>query len=201
MLLRNYDNLITLGSYNWKKWSIFIPTDNSKFGDGDLTLKNTSGGLTYFISPPYPTMSFANLDNSYTSNNSKSGSCSLIVGSGDTLVTYDDYKLENIISTNDIQAVNITNTDPVYDIANDVWVGEYKKVFMALNDITIKEICVAYYNSFTNGGYYQTLLLYREVLETPIEVPANATVTVIFKVKVKPNSNKPADYVASASVE
>jgi hypothetical protein len=44
-------------------------------------------------------------------------------------------------------------------------------------------------------------LVYREVLETPIEVPAAANVMITLTKRISPNSNQPADYVATASVE
>lgn len=124
--------------------------------------------------------------------------CNLIVGTNNTPVTYDDYTMSPI-STNDIK--NIAHT---YEFHEDENTGEiistYKKTFTAFNDITIKEIGVIQ-GVQNSSSSYQYVLVYREVLETPIEVPAAANVMITLTKRISPNSNQPADYVATASVE
>jgi hypothetical protein len=66
---------------------------------------------------------------------------------------------------------------------------------MANEDITIREIGVIY------ADFNTQYLMYREVLETPIEVPVNANFKLTLTKKVSVNPNIPTDYAATASVE
>lgn len=206
MLLRNYDNyMITrqiLRSVNSD--SKYYPfNDTSTFGDGHINIKDYNGTIRVFAPATNTNGSNTGMTAfSYLTENvynlSSSG-CNLVVGSDDTPVTYDDYKLGSIIPTSQIKAVNHSVSAPVYNENTKSWDTTYSKRYMANSDITIKELGIVEYLWSSIGAVFP--LLYREVLSSPISVPANATVLVTFTMKVYDTPNKPADYVVTASVE
>lgn len=114
---------------------------------------------------------------SYTSSNTLSSNCDIIIGDGATPVTENDYKIENqvfltvsgITATTDVEGnfVNIktyTNTGDAY--------------------VTIKEIGLLVGSPgyvFSNNSSSKPVLVYREVLDTPIVVNSGDSINVILK--------------------
>ena len=204
MLLRNYDNFITaitslnsLINYQSSVLSSYVDV----FGDGHINVKNMAGKITQIragqnAQSVAPLSNFGENDNGTNAGTNQS---SLIVGGGTKEVSYDDYCLDNQFTTSQVTYVSNTQTKSrVYDETENAWVSTYKRIMTAKEDITITEIGVKhfYYEQYSN-----TMLVYRELLETPIEVPANANFVLTFIQKIYANPNKPADYVATASVE
>lgn len=201
MLLRNYDNYMIARKIPYTTSDDYAVGETSVFGDGHLNFKNYQGAIKQFISNSF-TNGSGRLMASFTSlleNKYTSGCSNLIVGSDDTEVTYDDYKLGNIIPSSQIKAVNHSVTAPMYNQETNSWDVTYTKRYMATSDITIKELGITEL-LWTSGGAGITLL-YREVLSSPIEVAADSVVVVSFTTKLYADINKPADYVATASAE
>lgn len=201
MFLRNYDNIRVSSSM------IGQFASNKGFNlDGRLAVRGWSGGTTG-VYDSIQNFNFASSsstgsynDNSVVTTNYDGISyCKLVVGSDDTPVTYDDYKLGALISTNDIGFVTSSTTDVIYDESDDTVTQTYTKIFVAKNDITIKEIGINGVCNNTGGGYRQNSLIYREVLKTPIDVPQGANVVISFTLKRTLYDNKPVE--ATVSVE
>lgn len=196
MILRNYDNHIamfqgtsSLGrstSYNGSS----ITQEVTDYGEGSLKCKSITGSVGDCVISYEHALPFCHWSGGATTYNLSR----LIIGDDNTAVSYNDYKLGNNI-TGKTTFVSQQIESCRLDITNNCIITNYKCVLMANEDITIKEIGVIY------SDYNTQYLMYREVLETPIEVQANATVTMTFTKKVSVNPNKPADYVATASVE
>jgi hypothetical protein len=199
MILRNYDNIMTMLSRPAIGLN-YVGTDNTVFGDGHLNAKSYNNGA--IINPyceglvtPFKKFSEAEV-NVYT------GSSNLICGAGDTPVTYDDYKLDVAFTTDQVKVLSKFHKElePIYNESDNSWTFTYTKTFTAKEDIVVKEIGVTsgfYYNSSNQNG----ALIFRKVLDTPIEVPANANFTLSFTITKSANPNKPANYEATASVE
>jgi hypothetical protein len=203
MLLRNYDNaMICQGMVVTRGTSEFLVSDG-EFGDGSLVIRNVYNNSnnkicnnSYWVHQPLSTF-----DNAGQTDSFSRGCSNLVIGDGNTPVTYDDFKLESMISGAKVIFAS-HSFDYQYNEENNTLTSNYKKVFTATENITIKEIGV--YSSVpfgTTESKFIPILTYREVLETPIEVAAGSNVVVTFTKKQNLNQNKPADYVATASVE
>lgn len=204
MILRNYDNVITalkLRTLASERAGSVISTDITTFGDGYLNVKCVSGEVGRIYSTAIsPLCGFSsNEENDAATSN---GYSNLVIGGSDTAVSYDDYCLGEQFTSSQVTAINngkITESK-VFDAVTNTFKTTYTRSYLANEDITIKEIGVKSGVNYTSSKTY-TCLMYREVLDTPIEVPKNATVTLTFTIIESANPNKPADYVATASVE
>lgn len=163
MLLRNYYNYMAMMHFD--KLS-----SASSFGDGFLSLKNTSGSLTYpyASSGSWSGYSPCSIQNLLTSSSYHS------YGSGVTAVTYEDYKLENEITSG--ISKTISNTDPVYNAETKKWSSTIAHTIIntSSNLITINEIGTS--GRCSSG----TALVYRTVLDTPITIAAGSAATITF---------------------
>lgn len=198
MLLRNYDKICALSDIShlnsvklfneYNVISSIFPRDTS--GTSRQPYSDSSAMRR-------PMTTFSNNGNTLTGGTTFYN-CNLIVGTSSTPVTYDDYTMSPI-SASDIQ--NVAHS---YELTTDESTGElistYKKTFTALTDTTIKEIGVIQGFQTGSNGYW-AVLVYREVLETPINVVAGANAMITLTKRISPNSNQPTDYVATASVE
>lgn len=194
MLLRNYDNYQTILSLNHASYSTKFNVNTSVFNDSGLCVKNIQG---YNYEPIY----YHNVAPFYIWSTGGNGcGTKFTFGSSDTAENYDDYKLTTFVQNTDYSVIfsSLSNTTPVLN--EGVWENTVSQTFTALKDLTIKEIGVSQMVGY-NSGDETEILIYRKVLETPIEVPANANFVLSFTTKVSANQNKPADYVATASVE
>lgn len=193
MILRNYDNYQIIRDL----YINGLDTDIYKSGFNLVNYSGTSAKLfSNIIAKGFSLFSFQQGANNF--NVSSVGYSNLIVGSGDSVENYNDYKLNSIISTSDITAVSHKLEDPIYDEATSKWSRKYTKTFTAINDIVIKEIGVVATICAFSGNYTHHFLMYRKVLETPIEVPAGSNVVIDFKMVLNDSVNEP---VATASVE
>ena len=207
MLLRNYDNLFIL------KNSPFISDGGADigkdavFGDEHLGLKSTSnlqfslwaGGYNYYYCKDAPLSRFTKGANLYS--NTISDYNNLICGDSNQAVTYDDYKLGNIISNSNLQVISHSTEPFIYDEATKTYTRIYKKVFCAINkDVVIREIGITKPELYSSSTAYP-VLLYRKVFDGDgIVVPANGTVVITFTTTFLANSNKPIEYNASATL-
>lgn len=195
MLLRNYDNYKAASSLANSGNDFYLSTLG--FGDGILSIKNTSGSLRGSVSVR-STQPFTNFI-TYNPKISESGSegysnlicCFLEDGEE---VTYDDYTMPEI---NNLKFVSHSWEPVVYDEDHNEWSRVYKKVIANTNatPVTINCIGVVY------RDYNYPYLIYKKRLEHPIEVPANGNAVLTFTTTVGANPHRPADYNVSASIE
>ena len=128
---------------------------------------------------------------------SRTYGCSWIaLGSGNTPVTYDDYTLENRLTTSQIAANSSSgvSSTATYNEESKTWIKTMSYDFQAKTDVTVSEIGVEYYTA--NGEY---CLVYREVLDTPVSLTTGQYLKVSITTTVSSNPNKPAD--VSTTVE
>ena len=187
MLLRNYDNIVAARSLVGKSSSI---GDTSNFGDGYLNIKDIVGGVRLIEGVSSLPMHDLN-----THEGNKSASV-IVLGSGNTPVTYDDYKLENKLSTSQIVANSSSGVQSTatYDEGTKTWTKSMSHDFQAKSDVTVSEIGVQF--TFDSGT---KSIVYREVLDTPVFLTTGQYLKVSITTTVSANPNKPAD--VSATVE
>ncbi len=174
MWLRNFYNLLA-----WMimgKW-----TSTSDFNDNNISVKDING---YFETNIFGTTSSGYFYNFYPCSNTHSSSSNsyftqyssgkmgsldygIIFGSGDTPVTYDDYKLESPITNNCSISSTSTGT-PVYDANTKTWTNtiQFDLKNTGSTSVTINEVGLKNYNN---------ILLYREVLNNPITLDPGIT--------------------------
>lgn len=197
MNLRNYDNVMAAKQLvaEYSSSRDISQGEHTNFGDGHLTFKDVNANIkkiTYYCGSHYEGMRLPFSDSS-------SVSTGLICGSGDTPVTYDDYKLATELTSNEISFVSINYSDTTYDEATNSFKRTVKKIFAAKKDLTIKEIGFANY-VYNGSGQYITLL-YRKVLDEPISVQANSNFELTLTTVVSACANKPTEYEASVTTE
>lgn len=179
MLTRNFYNLqaaLTLGIQS---------TDTATFGDGHINAKDYNGTIRLIQPSPDGAMqtffygfgwSVSTSINGHTSSFSTGGILSF--GTGTTAETFEDYKLETIITAG-LSKATFTHGAPAYNAETKKWTNTLSCVVTNTSGspITINEIGVyvpvAY--SSTSAGY--GTLVSREVLTTPITIAAGTSVT------------------------
>jgi hypothetical protein len=87
--------------------------------------------------------------------------------------------------------------DIIYNAENNTYSRTLSYDYQAKEDLTVQEIGVEY----CYGGGSAYCLVYREVLDSPISVTKGQYITVSLTTTVSANSNKPADYSATVTVE
>ena len=192
MNLRNYDNIMAAKQLVAKNNSYISQGEHTNFGDGHLTCKDKNANIrkiSYFCgSSSYEGMRLPFSDSGYIGTG-------LICGSGDTPVTYDDYKLAAELTNNEISFVSSAYSDTIYDEATNSFKRTVKKIFAAKQDLIIKEI--GFSSGIYSGGSQYETLMFRKVLDTPISVQANSNFELTFTTTVSACANKPVDYDAS----
>lgn len=178
MLLRNYYNLqaaLALGIQS---------TDTDTFGDGHINAKNYSGAIKD-IQPVYATSVKADsygfgwaANTILSAESSVQSSATVCFGTGTTAVTYEDYKLEAIITTG-LAKASFTHGTPSYNSETKKWDGTLSCVTTNTSGstITINEIGIYMPVTYSGGNSGHGTLVYREVLTTPITIAAGASVT------------------------
>jgi hypothetical protein len=201
MLLRNYDNLFILKNAPF----IYLPNtfdlgQDSVFSDGHLGLRSTSNidfsyhevYATAYQGKDPPLSGFTLGGNYYEASTDKHNN--LICGAGNKKVNYDDHELNDLINSNDLQAVSHSIEPFVYDARTKTYSRTYKKVFLAKKDLIIKEVGITKTVTFNTSQRMYPVLLYREVIsEDGIEVPENGTVVINFTMVFTANINKPVE--------
>lgn len=199
MWLRNFDNLMlsmllpntSYISTTSTSTAYELGTSTSGYGDGYINGMATNGTIVKFDIGAASTSSSAYYypavvwcDNA------------ICLGTGNTEVSYDDYKLAgtNILTSGRTSRSNTLN----YNADTGKW--ERTITFSYANnsnaDITISEWGIWRGNGRAAGsssGYTnseQTILLYREVLAEPITIPVDVTAELTFTVEV-PMQNHP----------
>jgi hypothetical protein len=97
------------------------------------------------------------------------------VGTGTTPPTRDDYKMENKIAEGVASA----------SVTEDAGIITLTAGFTWATDMTISEIGLEWYVNFSSASPYNCRVLCdRTVLNTPITVPAGATLTVVYRFRL-----------------
>lgn len=188
MLLKNYD-IITLAN------------NHNISGNYNLNAKSYNGttGTNVSAFPSSSNTCFKTYNKTDNVPPASITGTTLCVGSGDTAVTYEDYTI-NFISG--LTCISVTQqTDGVTE--DNKFQDSVQVIFCNSNSsaVTIKEIGIFYSGVTGKQAGYSNYLIYREVLDTPIEVPVGANVVIKFSKSSTIYNNAPADYVATASVE
>jgi hypothetical protein len=156
----------------------------SGFGDGNISVKTTDGTIRkniYLNVSGYEFGLGMPISTSITYSDR-----SIVFGTGTTPVTFDDYSLENIISTGYSKS-GFTFGTATYNITNKTWSCPFNVLLTNSNSsaLTFNEVgIVAPFNTYNGTSLNQyNALIYREVLSTPITIAANDVVkyTQIFE--------------------
>ena len=193
MLLRNYDNIVA--AYTSIGYQELVG-DTTNFGDGHLNFKDKNGNLQNLNSGyNYTTLPMSLLNDTEITYNS-SGYSWIVLGSGNTPVTYDDYKLENKLLSSQIVVNGSSRIKGtlIYNEETKTWTKSLSYDFQAKSDVTVSEIGVEYFTANS-----KQVLVYREVLDTPVSLTTGQYLRVSITTTVSANPNKPAD--VSATVE
>ena len=177
MLLRNY--------YNWlANLTMGVGgTSASSFADGYLNTKSYNGTIHASDSgaPSYGLGTGWATETTITSAASSNRN-SIILGSGDTAVTFDDYKLDSIISTGWTKGT-VTVGTPAYNSGTKKWTNTIS--FICTNTsgstMTIKEAgIVAYIYAYSASD---SSLIYREVLAEPATITNGQSKTITLNLE------------------
>lgn len=181
MWTRNYDNILC------SRFGSGRAGDMSNFGDGYFSVKKLDGGIARLsVNSLTSTVTSYNMNYGIALTNSdntlikkstelSSGNYTYFtinVGTGTTAPTYDDYILENpITSTSSLEVVSTTLSDLGFDSTTKTWGKRISRCFRNLTSSTMTISEVGIYGSCnTNGSAAMWVLLYREVLAEPITV-------------------------------
>lgn len=165
MLLRNYYNLLACGVLGKHIYA-------NGFGDGNIIFKGINGLLYY--SSFAPTIGAVSLGRCISNNieTAELSYSSIIIGNGTTPVTFDDYKLDSQITSGWTKTGFVINT-PTYDSVTKKFSNTVTFIITntSTSELIFSEVGIV-------GQYGSTpLLLYREVLDTPITVAPGESVT------------------------
>lgn len=210
MFLRNHDNTLVAmyvctpgrGYNGYADYNANALPSNSYFddsnvegGDGHCNLRTTEGGYQdiYYAG----TMYYASSSH-FTGIHvpASLGVPSICLGTGDTPVTYEDYKLSGAVIPN----ILVQQSRKVkYDTATGKWVVTLIATYYnsTSSEITIKEWGIWRYvkgnnpatSGYSNNSQY-VALTFREVLNAPIVIEAGTTATLTFSLDV-PMPNHP----------
>ena len=199
MLLRNYDNIMTRLRLPTPNVGIY---QNGNFTDDTkLNIKQPNGQVTP-ASGNYASFSFNVPFAKWGTAVNTSGTSWLYAGAsnldcyGNVGVHYDDYKLTSFDVDPSSLSDSISISTPLFDAENKCWYQIRKQSYMANSDIIIKEIGVSNgstnssLNYIGNPGKNTAPLVYREVLETPIEVKNGQIYTISLTIKSSILDNK-----------
>ena len=205
MNLRNYDNIMAAKQLCVLEGRCISTGEHTNFADGHLTVKTMSATPNiYRIYHAWGNADYG-IHNPFSLNNNDI-TRGLICGSGDTPVSYDDYRLDATFTADDISHVSWSVSDTVYDKATNTFTRTAKRIFAAKKDLVIREIG---FSSNVPGNASQTgtsasnvaCLTYRKILDEPVSVKANSNFELTFTTVVSACANKPAEYDAGVTTE
>lgn len=107
----------------------------------------------------------------------------IYIGTGDTTPTPDDYTLESPLTSSSVSRTNINpNSSAILDENNNV-IGVRRMVTyqnITASDIVVKEIGTFWNTHYTSTGAIKLFLIERTVLDEPVTLEPNGTITVAF---------------------
>lgn len=188
MFLRNFDNflmgLVGLPSapntnFNYVDGNMYI-NYSGQFGDGSVNVKKANGSIE--------AMKVNN--GSYVSSTLGMGKSNICLGTGNTPVTYEDYDLSGDIVSSKLL------TYQSHEFTYDESTHKFKKrVTYTYSNTGSTDLVVSEWGLWTSSGTYFSsavnfrdnktydVLLYREVLDEPLTIPAGVTSTLTFEVE------------------
>ncbi len=184
--LGGFQGINLAGRFNFTKISnSIIDIDGTTYSAGWVT--GTGGGAAYF-----PTTSLGNpSEYSFRSDG-------IIVGSGDTPVTIDDYMLDQQIPNGSSTGSLTYGSLVVSQDTNDSTSAQITITQTFINNTTstieIKEIGLLQYGSSSSGS----LLTMRDILPSPVNIGSGSTLTVNYRLKtVLDTGTDPGGFLAS----
>lgn len=168
--------------------------DVTSHGDGYINVKTTAGTVSKMV-PVFYANSGSFSEFAHLSMPIVLGKGGICLGDGDTAVTYEDHKLAG--NTFDNLGLVCLSKTIRFDSDKKKYVVSVKHTFSNTteSDITIKEWGMFSRNKlgtspekFDNNGYH--VLMFREVLDTPVTIAAGTTGTLTFSVDL-PMPNHP----------
>lgn len=183
---RNYKN-------NLMHWMLGVSTSSGSSGESMsiATIRNwkAMNGSIYYIytrdidflysglKDTWTTSSYANIVNSLTYSISDYG---LAFGTSDAAETIDDYKL-NLITTISKTGNLEYKTEPHADGSYTVY---FRGTIVSTQNVTIKEfgLCKGWAISSSSSATYYPALVFRKVLDNPIELLANIPAAISFEI-------------------
>lgn len=171
---------------NFKKFSSAIMVmgeyaDQITLPESIVDINGVQRGAVYFFNNLMMRSAFYNSNVISITNTSSSG-CFLLVGTNNATPTENDYTINAIDTVTSVANQTITRV-----IDNDgQFAMQIKRTLKntAEEDITIKELGLFRTIEYNNGREKANFLLAREVLGTPLIVPAGGNFTVSMIVKV-----------------
>lgn len=183
---------------NYKKWTImrtYTPRSTSDY-IAPFIFKSTDGSNAY-VRPP---QSLGYNSGFYTYQMNSTYRTLVFIGSGNTEATEDDYHMESVLSTGNLMNPQYTPVPGTASCMGQMLSygedsdGLYTKILITgvnngNNDMEIKEVGIGHVfdcsSSQTGGSETQkTVLLYREVLETPLVVSPGLTYEIVVRFNV-----------------
>lgn len=166
----------------------FMEYLNKFFKSGTMTLKDINGNDHYIVA------GFLDVDNYFETPRLLVGEgiddCGIVLGSGTTPPTPDDFKLENQIPhgdetgklhymNNDCSEVQVSGNEITFEITRDF-------INNSGGDITIGEMGLILDIDYKKGGTYYTahVLMIRDVFDTPVTVLAGGSLSAKYTIKV-----------------
>ena len=158
------------------------PAQSFKNLFGDTKTISEMGGTNTALTFTGAVANSGSLSRPISSTSATVGDICLDIGSGNTAPTENDYCLESPI---DLGYSGKSNCTSILDENNNI-IGTQNSVTYINNtgsEVTIREIGTYLYSGYApqSGSTYKSwFLIERTVLETPIVVPVNGTVTIVF---------------------
>ena len=179
MVLNNainlFKNLSIIGGFKstFKSYDTLYPIIDTNNNVVPTLWTGCSGQGSYTAQGNCKPFSMASKISLMTSYSNSSTDALILVGSGTTPVTLDDYVLESLITTvsKDSASGNI-----IYTIDNDSKSLTEKTIIeisvknTGTESIVVSEIGLAQTVYITSASNYTTVLLYREVLDNPVTI-------------------------------
>jgi hypothetical protein len=154
---------------------------NSNANKGLLPINYTDGN-TYYLSFPTSSAFPANSNVYFTTSTSSSG---IILGSGTTAPTENDYRLESQFTSSMSASVQSTlmldendNPETIFTIT----VTNQKNTAVTVAEVGLVESLSAS-RSFNSSPSYFAFLLDRTVLDTPVTIPAGGYAVIEYTIK------------------
>jgi hypothetical protein len=188
MFLRNYDNLIVAAQLFRN-----VESYTGTYLDGGLSTKGTSGGAQtiYLGSDTYysPYSFFWCEGEPWAYGSTLSSGVHLVLGLDNTKETYEDYKMQNLITSN---LVSYSRNSKAYSLdyipEENCFFNKFSMIYTAKENFELGEIgIVSRIRVGSNSGAH--CLIYRKALvdKIPIEKDQSFKITVSQKIAANPN--------------
>ena len=190
MFLRNYDNMIQLYhdkdhiGLNATQSGEHLYSSKALFGDGYLNAKTANGSIVGFNTGIAKSSSAAVSRGFFVF-----GPGSICLGTGNTPVTYDDFKLSGDLVANKLIEIE-DSAQMTYDTDKKCWKHVFQATYSNTTDtnLTISEWGLFRTQNGSAAKAYaedgSSVLLFREVLSAPVVIAAGTTGTLTFEMEL-----------------